>query len=361
MSHASNDSVLQVLASTDRRGAELFGVDLHQALVARGRAVRTVALATGKQRQGLDIEPLGPSRRHPLTIVRLRQLARAASVVVAHGSTTLPVSALALLGAATPFIYRNIGDPRHWTPGRVRRQRTKYLLGRAAAVAALTDESAEQLAVDFSVPRHRIRTIPTGVRLEQFPEVTPERRSAARSRLGLADRRKVVLWMGALSAEKNVGLAIRTVAPMEGVLLLIVGDGPERADAERLADRLAPGRVLLNGATSEPATALAAADALLLTSDTEGVPGVLIEAGLSGLPMVATDVGLVHAVVEDQRTGLLAPRGDAPALRGRLDHVLSPAGVELGRAARRRCAGRFDLRVVAAAWDDLIGEVTRSD
>src|SRR4249919_2766244 len=75
--------VLQVISSTDRRGAEIFGVDLGDALHRRGRSVRTMALAPGRT-AGLEVPTLGPSRFAPRTLRALRSAA--ATLVVAHGS-----------------------------------------------------------------------------------------------------------------------------------------------------------------------------------------------------------------------------------------------------------------------------------
>ena len=105
------------------------------------------------------------------------------------------------------------------------------------------------------------------------------------------------------------------------------------------------------------APALAAADAVVLSSRTEGMPGVLIEAGLSERPVVAFDVGAVSEVVVDGETGVLvAPRRRRRAGGG------APAGPRrpgrMGAAARERCLARFEIGVVGARWAELVAEVT---
>ena len=75
----------------------------------------------------------------------------------------------------------------------------------------------------------------------------------------------------------------------------------------------------------------------MLPSRTEGLPAAAIEAALCGLPIVATDVGYVADVVEDQVTGILVPPDDPDALARGLDRGLaSDAG--LGAAARATCS-----------------------
>ncbi len=278
-------------------------------------------------------------------------------MAIAHGSTTLPTCALALAGTGTPFVYRNIGDPAHWAGSVARRVRTRVLLGRARAVVALTSRSAEELAARYRVPRDRIHVIPRGVPASRFPPVNPAMRSDARRRFGLEGDGPLALYLGSLTSEKNVGLAIEAVASLPSLQLLIAGDGSERAALEAEASRLAPGRVRFAGTVTDPHQALAAADVVVLPSRTEGLPGALIEAGLAGLPVVATDVGFVREIVVDGETGRLVPVGDPPAFAQAITGALREAET-LGRAARARCLARYELEVVADTWDALLATIT---
>jgi glycosyltransferase involved in cell wall biosynthesis len=348
--------VLQVITSTDRRGAEVFALDLGEALTRRGRRVRTVALTPGRTPGGLDVPTLGGQRLGAGTLAALRAEARAARLVIAHGSTTLPACALATLGTGVPFVYRNIGDPAHWAPGRVRRLRSSLLLRRARSIVAVSPGTARTLVDRYHVPSRRVRVIPTGSPASRFQPADEASRLRGREAFAVRRSQKVVLYLGALSSEKNVGLAIEALARLPGVHLLVVGDGPERPALELLAREVAPARVRFAGTTEDPARALAAADVLVLPSSTEGLPAVLIEAGLSRVPVVATDVGFVRDIVVDHRTGLLVPTGDVEALAAALATALSDA-TRLAEAARVRCLELFELGVVAALWHDLICEI----
>src|SRR5262245_37687732 len=125
-------TTLHVVTSTDRRGAETFGVMLRDALAARGHRGDVVALVPGRGDRPLPIPALGRSRVSPRALLRLRRLCRRAGVVVAHGSSTLPACAAATALTGTPFVYVNIGDPRYWSSTPTRRLRVRFLLGRAA-------------------------------------------------------------------------------------------------------------------------------------------------------------------------------------------------------------------------------------
>jgi len=345
-------TVLHVITSTQRRGAETFAVDLAAALDDRGVASDVVALAPGTG-DTLDVPALGRSALGPATLRALRHRAAGAGVVIAHGSRTLPACALALAGRRTPVVYRSIGDPAAWAGGAVRRLRTRALLGRTAAVTALWPAAADAVHDLYGVPRDRLHVLPNGVPAERCPIPDEAARAAARDRLGLPAAVPVVAAIGALSAEKRVADAIDAVAAVDGAHLLVAGDGPERPALERRADAALGDRVRFAGILPGPGQALAAADVVVSCSRTEGMPGVLIEAGLSGRPAVATDVGGVAQIVRDGETGLLARPGDVGGLNTALVRALAERD-HLGAAARAHCLATFEIGAVADGWADLL-------
>jgi glycosyltransferase involved in cell wall biosynthesis len=85
------------------------------------------------------------------------------------------------------------------------------------------------------------------------------------------------------------------------------------------------------------------------------MPAVLIEAGLSGLPSIAFNVGGVGEVIEDQVTGMVVEREDCQEMRKRLAALCqdSQRRVEMGEAARRRCLDRFSMQKVASEYEAL--------
>jgi glycosyltransferase involved in cell wall biosynthesis len=356
--------VLHVVASGRRRGAETFAVDLAAELERRGIGGPVVALAASPR--GADspdglVPGLGRRRLGPTTLVAIRRLASStgADLLVAHGSRTLPACALALVASGVPFVYRSIGDPRVWSSSGARRWRTTRLLRRAARVVALWPEAADALESIHRVPSSRVRVIPNGVPADRCPVPDAETRRAARARWGLRPDGDVVAYLGSLTREKDVGAAITAVSRLPDVEMVIAGEGPERAELEARAAAITPGRVRFVGVVAGAAPVLAAADAVVLASRTEGVPGVLIEAGLSGLPAVATAVGGVAEVVDDGVTGVLAAPGDVAGLTAGLERALANRDA-MGEAARRRCLERFEIGIVARAWADLLTDLTQT-
>ncbi|MBO1417878.1 glycosyltransferase family 4 protein [Streptomyces sp. FH025] len=298
---------------------------------------------------------LGPGRMHPSTLRALRVAARTADVVLAHGSHTLAACALALAGTRTPFVYVSVGHPRYWTANRLRRLRGGALMHRAAAVTTLTDEARAVLEEQFRLPEGKVRVIPNSRAAESYPPADGRAdRRAARHALGLPADVLLVAWIGAISPEKRLDLALDVLDRLPDVRLAIAGDGPLR---EALARHPAAARAHFLGALPDPAPLYRAADALLLTSDSEGVPGALIEAALAGVPAVATDVGWVREVVRDGATGALVAPGDPLALAEALAKVLAVNRAGLGAAARLHALEHFELGAVVDDWQRLVAEV----
>ena len=348
--------VLQVITSTNRRGAEIFATDLDDALRRRGHEVSTVALAPGSSSDLLPVPSLGSSTLGVSTLRALRDRIKRGPQVVSHGSRTLPACAIASSGTGHRFVYRTISDGVSFARSPARRARVALYLKRASAVVALWSGSAELFMRRYGVPAAKIRTIPNGVPAARFPPIDAGRRAAARARLGIPPEGPVVVYLGWLATDKFPPETIAACAAVKGARLVVAGDGPDRAALERAAQEAAPGRVHFLGVVRDPAHVLAAADVLLLPTRSEGMPAVVIEAGLSGLPVVATDVGAVREVVVDGETGLVVPAGDTAAMSSALRDVLT-APATMGDRAREHCLARFEIGVVAAAFDELLGEL----
>lgn len=350
--------ILQVITDTDRRGAQLFALDLAGALAGSGHAVQTVALAPGSV-GGLDVEVLGANRRSARAVVTLRRRMARVDVTIAHGSTTGPACAIAGHGERRPFVYRQVSDSRFWAPGPVRRERVRRTLDRAERVVTLSEYNRRVLVEWIGVPADRIRIVPNGVSARRFPPVDDATRHAARIALGLPEAPTLVS-VGALVAEKGNDLVVDALARLDGVHLVLAGDGPERVALQQQADRVAPGRVHFVGVLDQAVVAFRAADVAVLASrGGDAMPASLIEAGLCGLPAVSTSVGAIPEIVLDGRTGSVVAPNDRNALTDALRRLTGNLAVAnaWGQAARTHCHERFEITPVARAWESVLAEV----
>jgi glycosyltransferase involved in cell wall biosynthesis len=345
--------VLQVITDTDRRGAQVFAVDLGEALTSRGCSVTTIALQSGTTAARLAVASLGRHGRSPLTLMRLRREMGNADVTVAHGSSTLLACAVAGLGVQRPWVYRQISDPLFWAGSRSRRFRVRRFLGRAAAVTALSKDIADVLVHQFGVSRSRLTVIPNGVSGRRFAPATGDSRRAARLDLGIEPDQFVALYVGALAAEKGVSVGIEALASCPNALLVIAGDGPQRDELRALADRWAPHRVRFVGSVSDIVPLYHAAEVVVFPSvGGDSMPAALIESGLCGLPAICTPVGAATDVVIDRVTGSVVAMNDVAALSAALRLLMSDATLrgQLGAAAFTHCRTNFEIDSIADRW-----------
>ncbi len=151
------------------------------------------------------------------------------------------------------------------------------------------------------------------------------------------------------------------------VHLDLAGGGPLRREVERLIMELdLEERVTVHGPVARPEVRriLAAADVAVLASHPtrsgkrEGIPVALMEAMMSGLPVVASALSGIPELVEDERTGFLVPPGDPLALADRLERLVGAPELRsrLGAAGRAKVTTEFDIHEGARL---LLGEITR--
>ncbi len=228
----------------------------------------------------------------------------------------------------------------------------RWAAGHADGVITVS-RALKELLVALGVAEEHVRVLRNGVDLALFH--TPENREATRARLGVAGT--VLLSVGNLIRAKGHDIAIRALAALPGVTLLIAGDGPERGALAALARTLGlDERVRLLG--RQPHEALpglyGAADLLVLATQSEGWPNVLLEAMACGTPAVATGVGGIPEVVTAPAAGRLmasrTPEALAEAVRG----VLA-AGID--RSATRAYAEGFDWQETTAGQIALFEEI----
>ncbi len=350
--------VLHVLTTNQRRGAESFAYLLAHRLQEHGFENLAVALLAAGSEPRLPVPPLGTTRAlGPRTLRQLSRRMADADVVVAHGSRTLPATALARGRGSVPIVYVNIGDPLYWAHSRARHWRVTQLLRRVQAVAALTGSSARVLHEKFGVPEEKISVISNARSAEEFRPPSEQERSAARKRLALPGDATIIGMVGALMPEKRIDVAIEAIGRLDhSVHLVLAGDGVLRTTLTGMAERRAPGRIHFLGQVKHADWVYHACDAVALTSDSEGVPGVLIEAGMSGIPVVATDVGFVRDVVQEGVTGELVPAGDSAKVATALCRVVASRN-RMGSAARAHCANAFDVETVVERWVELLERV----
>jgi len=166
--------------------------------------------------------------------------------------------------------------------------------------------------------------------------------------------------VGRLAPQKGFDVLLRALADIPGARLVIVGDGPERAELEALAQRLGVAdRTSFVGWIDEPRSLLSSFDVLALPSRNEGFPLTVLEALLAEVPVVATDVGSVREAVVPGETGVLVEPEDVDALAAALRALLADPQERqrLGRRGRELVRARFTAAHMATAFERLYREL----
>ena len=208
-----------------------------------------------------------------------------------------------------------------------------------------------ELAVSWGVDPARVSVLPNPA--PSLPELRPC--DELRESFGLHG--PSLAFAGRLTAQKSLRVALEAVAAVDGVELLIAGEGDERPALERdIAELGLGGRVRLLGAQPRARVVelFAAADASILSSSWENFPHTVVEALAAGTPVLATATGGVAEVVHDGENGLLVPVGDAVALAGAIERFFGDAEL------RERLRGAAAASVAAYAPERVFGELEQT-
>ena len=354
-------SIVHVLSSFGVGGQERVALDLAIGQRARGHRVAVISLAPPPDGAMADefreagIATLRVPKRgdglDPTLVPRLALALRQHRAEIVHTHNPLPLiygaPAARLVGAGAIHTKHGLN------PG----SRSHRWLRRAAAqlvhsFVAVSETTAEQARAQHDMPPSRLHTIANEIRLDRY-QPDAEARAAVRVELGLGDA-WVVGTVGRLDEYKNQAMLVRAMRAQlsSRVRLVIVGDGPTRADvAAEIARLPEPRWVVMTGRRMDVPRIVHAFDVFALPSKTEGLPLVVPEAMSAGLPTVATAVGGLPTVVDDDETGLLVPVDEAAlsAALARLadDHELAR---RLGRNAREVALERFSADRMVDAY-----------
>jgi glycosyltransferase involved in cell wall biosynthesis len=218
-----------------------------------------------------------------------------------------------------------------------------------------------QLALEFKVAKpEQLVVIHNGLDPQPFSQRDKRR---AKQEFGWEEI-SIVTFVGRLASPKEPLVLLEALQHLEKTRVVIVGDGPMRPELEVYAKQYGLSeKVLLLGMREDVPKILAASDIFVLTSRWEGLPLVIIEAMLAGLPVVATQVGGVSELVEDGVTGLLVPRSDPIALAHALKKLLTDEtrGQQLGEMGHHRALERFTLAGMLEKYHRLYAELLASN
>ncbi len=214
-----------------------------------------------------------------------------------------------------------------------------------------------ELVVSWGVPPGRVSVMPNPA-----PDARPSApRAELRARFGVEG--DVLAFAGRLTAQKSLTVMLEAVARVDGVTLLVAGDGDERDSVAAEVSRLGLGdRVRLLGALprDQVLDLVAAADATVLSSSWENFPHSVVESLAAGTPVISTEVGGVAEVVVDGSNGLLVPVADPAALAAAIVRYFADDGLqEMLRGNATASVAEYSTEKVFEAIIDRLEEAVR--
>lgn len=363
----------------DIGGPATYVPTMAAALVDRGHRVTVVTLSESVRSRGNNYSfPVVRIRRNLfkpfrflLTIATLIREGWSADLLFVNG--LYPEAVLANLFLRKRQVQKWVGDwawervtSRGWVKssfeefqrGRfgVRAELFKRLRNFCAARADAVIVPSQYLgraAAEWGVPRNKIIAIYNAVETGSLlPFVLP-----------LPTKINLVT-VGRLIALKRVDHLLRAVAELDGVGLVIIGDGPERGRLEQTARAFGVAdRVYFAGQRSreETLSLMAACNLFVLNSTHEGFPHVVLEAMSVGLPVVATAVGGTPELVRDGENGVLIPssiNGELPAILA--DILSSPLKRRRLSVGAQHTLQRFQPAVMIEATEAVLQDCARA-
>ncbi|HEY8039514.1 MAG TPA: glycosyltransferase family 4 protein [Polyangiaceae bacterium] len=355
--------VVHVVVAGEIGGAERMLVDLASRPEATG-AEHAVALLTPNaalrallEGAGLRVHARQDVREGPLPFLWQtlgpRDVAWIAGVLAGEGARIAHLHTFAsqMVGTRagrragvkvlrTEHSTRAYDDPTCWPFSR-------WSLRRADACVAISEHVRAVAEARAPWAAGKMRVVPNGVDTERFAP-----------RPGSREETFTFALVGRLERRKGVDVALDALAQVPGARLDIAGEGEERRALEARARTLGS-RVRFHGRVADTRPLLARADAALCSSRAEGLGIALLEAMAMARPVVGFAVGGVPEVVEDGRTGLLAPAGDVAALATRMREAVASRDRmrELGEAARSRVMERFSVGAMCRGYAAVYAEL----
>ncbi len=350
-----NQSGLRILLISSIRywgGGEAWMLSTARGMVDRGHDIALVCqpgsrLAERARAAGLD--PVLLRMRadfDPVVVLRLYSLLRDRKIqlVCTNMDKEVRLAGLAARMAGVPLVRRRGSDMPF--PNKLRFRLVDRLLVDGIIVNSRATRRTLLEGNGWLRPE-KLHLIYNGIPLEE-EEAIPAKDVA--EELGLSGRHPVLAMVGLLKSRKGHEVLFRAVRGMRTrfplMTVLVVGEGPLRTRLEALSRQLGiTEQIRFIGFRDDVGRLMRAADVVVLPSLNEGFGYVLAEAMAQARPVVASRTSSIPEVVEEGRTGLLVPPGDAEALG---DALIDLAGDpekarRMGLAGRRRAERMFSL------------------
>lgn len=353
--------ILHLLPEDRDRGAQVFAGRLRDHLNSTSTQEHLIATLfespeaamKAEIRLGVKSSLLRRAGLSPRAAMALRRTIKNLNpdVVVAHGGEALKY--LVAAGGAKTTVYKRTGLSNAEVSRPLHRRLYKFLAHRVTHTVGVAKSLLDQSQELFGLDPDKCSLIPNS----RDPEIYyPQDAENGLTPCG------PVLFIGQLENGKRPEMFVETIALLRErgveVTACMIGDGPLR---EAIAPQAQRAGVELLGPRTDVPERLRNASVLVMTSvpGSEGMPGVLIEAGMSGIPVVSTNASGVSDVVFPGKTGFIAGTDSAEELTDLVQQLLLDPNlrIRMGTAARKRCVELFSFDSTAVQWLQLLNSL----
>tara|TARA_R100000935_G_scaffold9921_3_gene19903 strand:- start:796 stop:1827 length:1032 start_codon:yes stop_codon:yes gene_type:complete len=295
----------------------MFTCQLSNHLINLGHEVKIVALYAGLATLPFNgkIEVLNNTHSNRfLDFKHWKKLANIISnfqpdLVQANAGDTLKYAVFSkkLFSWKEPIIFRNASEVGRYLKSPVQKSLNRFLYKNVEWVISVSKASKNDIVKHFPFLKDKVEVVGVGLEEMKNPE----------SRILDPRGHKHIVHVGGFSFEKNHKVLIQIfqliLKKQPHTHLHLVGDGPLKPVIEELVrSNSLQDHVSFYGFVSDPLTYISAADVLVLPSIIEGLPGVILEAMICKVPVVAYNVGGISEILSDE-TGFLIPQNDCDA------------------------------------------------
>lgn len=356
--------IVHTEASCGWGGQEIRILEEARGMMARGHEILVICPRESRifeeaSKRGVKAIALPIGRKRVQGVIALRSWLKnnPVDIINTHSSTDTWLTALACKTLTNP---PPLVRTRHISAKIPNNLSTRWLYTKATQHIVTTGESLrQQLIRDNGYPECMITSVPTGIDPQRF---RPGSKGAAKEQLGLAPEFNYLGIIATLRSWKGHLYLLEAFAACDlpQWRLLVVGEGPMREPIQEKIAALGLGeRVQLVGQQDCPELWMQALDLFCLPSyANEGVPQAILQAMLSGLPIVTTTVGAITEAVVDRKTGIIvAPRDVLSLKSGLLEFINSPERrAEYGLRARKVAEENFSLENMLSKMEAIFRE-----
>lgn len=283
-------------------------------------------------------------------------------VILLNGSRTLKYAASAklFLPKKIKWISRLIDNAEYWNTGFFTKLYYRYwVIPTFDATVAVSEASRISMVRHYNFKKPT-KVIHRAFNIDKFQ--TTLSKEKAREQLKLNPEDQVLLFLGNITAQKRPDKFLTIVQEMKkirrNIKALVVGSGVDLHKYTEVMEQH-NSYILHMGYQKDVSLYLAASDVLVLTSDTEGLPGVVLEAGYFEVPTVSTDVGGIRECLLDEQTGFIVVDKSITGFVSKINTLLDnpKLRIEMGQKSKKLVVERFNFKTITASYIDFFTSV----